>query len=75
MWRLAVLDKHGAAVYSGSFDSPGDLGQFVENTLGLFLLEGADHYVATDGDRRVAYAASDAATCLAVTKSRCVANR
>ncbi len=41
MWRRAILDEHGAAVYNSSFDSPEDVGQFVENMLGLFLLQGA----------------------------------
>ncbi len=64
MWRLEIHDKRRDLLFYGWFASSRDAGQFVENTLELFLVEQAVFYTLTDGARRVEYLASEAADCL-----------
>ncbi len=70
MWTLVILDKHGAPLFRSSFSNPEKVGRFVEATLGMFLVEGADRYIVTGGgERRVEYAAREALACLELSKS------
>ncbi len=70
MWTLVILDKEGAPLFRSSFSNPEKVGLFVETTLGMFLVQGADRYVVTeDGEKRAEYTASEALACLELSKS------
>ncbi len=64
MWRVEVLDKHRDLLFKGWFATAADAGEFIENTLELFLLQQARFYAISHGDRRLEYSANDAADCV-----------
>ncbi len=64
MWRVEVLDNQREPLFAGWFPTPTAAGEFVENTLELFLLEQAEYYVVSSPDKRIEYRASDAAACV-----------
>ncbi len=64
MWALDVFDKHGELMFDGEYDTPAEVGQFVEDTFELFREEGAHLYRLTSPERCVEYTADEAATCL-----------
>ncbi len=67
MWRVDICDKAHEPLFSGWFSTSEDVGEFVENTLDLFLVEKAEFYAISDGDRRIEYRAKEAACCVAKT--------
>ncbi len=64
MWRLEIQDRRKDLLFYGWFPTSREAGEFVENTLELFLIEQAVFYTLTDGKRRIEYLASDVASCL-----------
>ncbi len=64
MWRVDVVDRQREPLFYGWFATAADAGEFVENTLELFLLQQAKFYTVTDGDKRIEYTAGEAAECV-----------